>query len=178
MLESEPATGQRQTIAEVLSSLWEADGFLPVTDALTAKSWQVRLASRDSWFDQTWRDDGYDWQIMNFPVVMPEEGEYPPDLVVLRLTPNTHEVYGEWVGTNDPTELRVLYKLLPGGRFNWQTKVFETTRNADSHIVWMGDSIQERLMMWEAAKRCRGRVLCGGLGTGIFPQFAHEPAAR
>ena len=36
----------------------------------------------------------------------------------------------------------------------------------------MGDSIQERLMMWEAAKRCRGRVLCGGLGMGIFPQFA------
>ncbi len=27
-------------------------------------------------------------------------------------------------------------------------------------------------MMWEAAKRCRGRVLCGGLGLGIFPQFA------
>ena len=27
-------------------------------------------------------------------------------------------------------------------------------------------------MMWEAAKRCSGDVLCGGLGMGIFPQFA------
>jgi hypothetical protein len=132
----------------------------------------VRLASRDGWFDQTWRDDGYDWQIVKFPVVLPEEGEYPPDLVVLQLTPSAHEVYGEQVCTNDPVELRVLYKLLPGGRFNWHTRVFESNGDTDSHIVWMGDSIQERLMMWDAAKRCRGRVLCGGLGMGIFPQFA------
>ena len=27
-------------------------------------------------------------------------------------------------------------------------------------------------MTWEAAKRSRGRVLCGGLGLGLYPQFA------
>ncbi len=27
-------------------------------------------------------------------------------------------------------------------------------------------------MMWEAAKRARGRILCVGLGLGIFPQLA------
>jgi len=83
-----------------------------------------------------------------------------------------HEVYGKGVHTNALDELRVLYKLLPGGSFDWKQRVFESKQNEASHIVWMGDSIQERLMMWEAAKRSSGHVLCGGLGMGIFPQFA------
>ena len=36
---------------------------------------------------------------------------------MLQLTPNVHEVYGEQVCANNPAELQVLYKLLPGGRF-------------------------------------------------------------
>ena len=131
----------------------------------------MRLESRDSAFDQTWRDDGFDWLVVASRVVLPEEGEYPSDIVVLGVNPETHEVYGETVRAN-MAELRVLYKLLPGGSFNWKQRQFQSSDDKDSHIVWMGDSIQERLMMWEAAKRSRGRVLCGGLGMGIFPQFA------
>lgn len=172
MDEREPSTDANTTIAERLSGLWECGTVRPPTDKLTSKSWKVRLKSRESWFDQTWRDDGFDWQVVKFPLVLPEEGEYPPDLVVLRASPSAHEVYGETVQANDLIELRVLYKLLPGGHFNWKQRVFEIDQDESSHIVWMGDSIQERLMMWEAAKRCRGHVLCGGLGMGIFPQFA------
>ena len=169
-----PSLPQTRTpaIAERLSSLWENETDASSTHLMTPKSWKVRLESREGWFDQTWRDDGFDWQVMKFPVVLPEEGEYPPDLIVLRTKPETHEVYGEEVHTNALVELRVLYKLLPGGSFDWKQRVFETKQNKAAHIVWMGDSIQERLMMREAATRCSGDVLCGGLGMGIFPQFA------
>jgi Fe-S-cluster containining protein len=36
LLEREPATGPRATIAEMLSRLWESDGLAPATDTLTA----------------------------------------------------------------------------------------------------------------------------------------------
>jgi Fe-S-cluster containining protein len=169
---AEPSQPRRQMIAERLSGLWKDETLAPSTHQMTDDSWGIRLASRKSWFDQTWRDDGFNWEVLKFPVVLPEEGEYPPDLVVLGIEPETHEVYGEPVRTNVLNELRVLYKLLPGGRFDWTQRTFETDESTAAHIVWMGDSIQERLMMWDAAIRCSGDVLCGGLGMGIFPQFA------
>jgi hypothetical protein len=37
--------------------------------------------------------------------------------------------------------------------------------------AWMSDSMQERYMMFAAAKKARGKVLVGGLGLAIYPQF-------
>ncbi len=37
--------------------------------------------------------------------------------------------------------------------------------------VWMSDSLQERSMVYAAAKTARGDVLVGGLGLAVYPQF-------
>ncbi len=42
----------------------------------------------------------------------------------------------------------------------------------DQWQIWMSDSIQERYMMRNAAEIVSGRVLVGGLGLGMFPQYA------
>jgi spermidine synthase len=38
--------------------------------------------------------------------------------------------------------------------------------------LWMSDVPQERLMMLNNAQASRGRVLVGGLGLGLYPQYA------
>ena len=68
-----------------------------------------------------------------------------------------------------------LYKRRLGSKFDWANRKFEWGDQSDDgmpYTIWMSDDPQERLMMWDAAKRCRGKVLCGGLGLGVFPQLA------
>jgi len=167
--------GERFLVSETLSYIWEHFD-PPPTFQITEQSWEKRLRSRTSYFDQTWQDDRYDFiATTRFPLVLPEEGEYFSDLIVVKIQPEFHSIYEKSIKYDTFNELRVLYKLLPGGSFDWESRTFKIRKDSmekESHIVWMGDSIQERLMMWEAAKRCRGKVLCGGLGMGIFPQFA------
>jgi Fe-S-cluster containining protein len=162
-------------MSETLCAIWKAQDQFP-TFQISKQTWKYRLKSKDTVFDQTWQDDRHDFNtVINFPLVLPEEGEYPPDLIVLKIQPDTHSIYFDLVKTSAVAEIRVLYKLLPGGYFDWEKKIFESKEGQEvkeTHIVWMGDSLQERLMMWEAAKRCRGKVLCGGLGMGVFPQYA------
>ncbi len=38
--------------------------------------------------------------------------------------------------------------------------------------VWMSDNLQERGMMYNAAKMAKGKILVGGLGLGLYFQFA------
>jgi spermidine synthase len=38
--------------------------------------------------------------------------------------------------------------------------------------LWMSDVPQERLMMFNNAKMSRGHILVGGLGLGLYPQYA------
>lgn len=167
--------GEPPMIPEILSFIWES-GVPSPTFQMTERSWKERLNSRGTDFDQTWQDDRHDFKVaVHFPLVLPKEGEHPSDLVVLNIKPEVHQIYNELVKIDEVNEIRVLYKLLPGGYFDWKKRAFRIIKGEktkESHIVWMGDSLQERLMMWEAAKRCRGHVLCGGMGMGIFPQYA------
>ena len=160
-------------IPEILSYLW-GRGMPTKTHQVTNKSMKLRLDSRNTDFDQTWQDDKHDFgAISRIPLSLPDEGQYGDDLLVLKINPELQEVYGEKYKTKGIYDLRVLYKLNPEGWFDWKVRKFATkNENEEPCVVWMGDSIQERLMMWEAAKRSRGKVLCGGLGMGIFPQYA------
>jgi hypothetical protein len=47
---------------------------------------------------------------------------------------------------------------------------------ADS-TLWMSDVPQERLMMFNNAQASRGHILVGGLGLGLYPQYAIAEAA-
>jgi hypothetical protein len=44
--------------------------------------------------------------------------------------------------------------------------------------LWMSDTPQERMMMFNNARRSRGHVLVGGLGLAMYPQYAAASAER
>jgi hypothetical protein len=44
--------------------------------------------------------------------------------------------------------------------------------------LWMSDTPQERMMMYNNALASRGHILIGGLGLGMYPQYAAPRARR
>jgi hypothetical protein len=44
--------------------------------------------------------------------------------------------------------------------------------------LWMSDTPQERMMMYNNAMRSRGHILIGGLGLAMYPQYAASRAKR
>jgi hypothetical protein len=67
------------------------------------------------------------------------------------------EVFGKPYRLVRPLDCRFLYD--PEGR------------------MWMSTTPQERIMMYNNGLRSRGHVLVGGLGLGLYPQYAVEGAA-
>ncbi len=164
-------------LPEMLSLLWQKASTPSPKWLMTEKVWISRLASRESYRDETWHDDGFDFRAIDRPLSLPAEGDYYPDLTLLKARSDVHEIYDQQISGETFPEFYTLYKRHPGGAFDWKNRSFlgaEKNQNTSDlpYTCWMSDGPQERLMMWEAAKRSRGRVLCGGLGLGIFPQFA------
>ena len=161
-------------IPEVVSALWR-DHVSPPASLLSEKAWELRLQSSSGPRDETWHDDGEDFQAVGASIVLPAEGDYPPDLTLACRHMDTHELYNQRVSGEGLPDFCSLYKRHPGCSFDWESRQFVPPEGAGDEVpytIWMSDGLQERLMMWEAAKRCRGRVLCGGLGLGVFPQYA------
>ncbi len=160
-------------ISEALSHLWK-QGASYTTNRIPQKAIKMRLSSQNTFKDQSWQDDRFDLKILDLPLVIPEEGEYPPNLLILKTKPQINDIYGDFVSIDKQPEMVSLHKIHSGSFFNWVKRKFickpENTTNI-GHTLWMTDSMQERLMMWEAAKRSHGNVLCAGLGLGIFPQY-------
>ncbi len=162
------------TLSEGLHEVWKQS---PLENFSIANSaWQKRLKSRSSAHDQNWIDDLNDWNILNFPLSLPVAGDYLPDFTLLRKKVNQIELYDETIESDNMPEFISLYKRKPHAGYNWDTEEFYWERKPETselpYIIWMSDSPQERFMMWEAAKCCSGKVLCGGLGLGVFPQLA------
>lgn len=57
-------------------------------------------------------------------------------------------------------------------------KGFEITiLNDKNNTLWMSDTPQERMMMYANAKHAKGKTLVGGLGLGIYLQYAQKGKA-
>ena len=168
-----PGQASRALVAEVVSHLWGNSASAPGS-LLTRSSWQQRLRSRNTLRDATWQDDRSDFRVLKRPLSLPDEGDRPPDLTVVNLRLKTQDLYDRQITIQGLPDFPSLYKREPECEFDWEQRRFtwsETTQSKMPYAVWMSDGVQERLMMWEAAKRCRGCVLCGGMGLGIFPQL-------
>lgn len=172
-IQASPFLHPRANLAEVMSLLWERE---PSPSYLfTRKAWEDRKRSRAGSRDENWQDDRSDIQVMRRPVSLPDEGDYPEGLTLVTQHLEVHELYDRQVSGSGMPDFFTLYKRQPGCTFDWNQRRFQWDKSVLSELaytVWMSDGLQERLMMWEAAKRVRGRVLCGGLGLGIFPQMA------
>jgi hypothetical protein len=137
------------------------------------------INTQDSRFDPTWRDDAREPEALEIPLVFPED------------TPPTGEI---WVESrprlkerlfNDEIELEKPRRVTSIVKRSDMANYYKLTDNKGNIIppddpvynfifqpkTWMNDSMAERYMMFAAAKKARGKVLVGGLGLAIYPQF-------
>lgn len=102
-------------------------------------------------FDPTFNDCGWTDGWLNVPIVQVVPGNYPSFTIGQeRIT--EAEVCGQQVVLNRPLDVRIL-----------------TTNDG---TLWMSDVPQERVMMYNNAQESSGRTLVGGLGLGLYPQYA------
>ena len=97
--------------------------------------------------DTTWTDD---W--LHVPVALIPPGLHPGGYRVERHLVQTVQVFDRPYRLAAPLDCRLLFD--------------------DQGQLWMSDTPQERIMMYNNGRRSRGHVLVGGLGLGLYPQYA------
>ena len=139
------------------------------------------FAVRDFSFDPDWRDDIVDLNVIDIPLVFPED---------------TSDTYGSgiWVQSRSvliesafDQEIRhesrrcMKYLLKKSDLINYHEMKDDAGNICpkDSPVydlvftpqAWVTDSLQERCMIYASAQQARGKVLVGGLGFAIYPQL-------
>ncbi|GAB4571663.1 MAG: hypothetical protein Kow0077_08950 [Anaerolineae bacterium] len=99
--------------------------------------------------DATWTLDWLDWPIVQVPV-----GELAGGYRVEQEHVTRIEVFGRLYEMDPPLDVRGLYD--PNG------------------VLWMSDTPQERMMMYNNARQSHGHVLVGGAGLGLYPQYVTD----
>ena len=107
----------------------------------------------DPEFDDTAWTEGW----LHVPVAQVPPGTHVSGYRVERRALQYTEVFGQPMRLVAPLECRLLFD--PQGR------------------LWMSDTPQERIMMYNNGRRSQGSVLIGGLGLGLYPQYAVVGAA-
>ncbi len=97
--------------------------------------------------DTTWTDE---W--LHVPIALIPPGVHPGGYRVERRLLETVQVFDRFYRLAAPLDCRLLFD--PQGQ------------------LWMSDTPQERIMMYNNGRRSRGHVLVGGLGLGLYPQYA------
>jgi hypothetical protein len=96
-----------------------------------------------------------DW--LTVPVVQVPVGDYDGGYRVTREYVADVTVFGRPYHLDPPLDVRGLFD--PNG------------------TLWMSDTPQERMMMYNNAHRSGGRVLVGGAGLGLYPQYVRGATA-
>ncbi len=99
-------------------------------------------------FDDTEWTEG--WR--SVPIAPIPPGEHPGGYRVERCLVQEIDIFGRPYRLSEPFDCRLLFA--PEGR------------------LWMSNTPQEHMMMVNNGRRSRGRVLVGGLGLGLYPQYA------
>lgn len=138
------------------------------------------IMGNDELFDPRWRDDIYDEEVLNIPLVLPQVTKPNNRVWVSKKVIRGEDIFGKYHGFKKARKLTAIVKKVlsnPG----------RTLKDSEGNIVsednpvwdlfnppkaWMTNSAEELMTMYSAAKEARGEVLVGGLGMGIFPQMA------
>jgi spermidine synthase len=108
-------------------------------------------------FDPEFDDTEWTSSWLHVPVAAVPPGIHPSGYRVVRRILHETEVFGRPYHLAAPLDCRLLFD--PEGR------------------LWMSDTPQERIMMYNNGRRSHGHVLVGGLGLGLYPQYAVVGAA-
>ncbi|OQY48060.1 MAG: hypothetical protein B6242_03445 [Anaerolineaceae bacterium 4572_78] len=131
-------------------------------------------------FDPTWRDDVFDVQALETPIVLPDSTSRS-DHVWIKKHVTCHETIFEHYHVYDTfREITTVLKHSDMAQFYRATDEHGNELPA-GHVAfdymfppkaWMSDMGEERCTMFNAAKLAKGNVLVGGLGLAVYPQFA------
>ncbi len=108
-------------------------------------------------FDPDFDDTEPTWAWLDIPFIQIQPGYYPNGYSVRREVLERALIAERTIQLPYPLDCRGLYD--PSG------------------LLWMSDTPQERLMMYNNAQASRGNILIGGLGLGLYPQYV-APRAR
>lgn len=134
----------------------------------------------DTTFDPNWRDDVFDEKVLDIPLMLPRIIEPNSKIWVSKKVVRGEEVFGKFHKYDEPRILTAIVKKTqphPGRRLTDEDGNEVSTDNPvwdflNPPKAWMTDAAQELMTMYSAAKEARGDVLVGGLGMGIYPQYA------
>lgn len=131
-------------------------------------------------FDPNWRDAVFDAQALEMPLALPDPTPRNGSIWVEVQAVHHETIFGQQ-HTYEPYRLETAI-LKPSELSGQFTLADQNGREVapNSGIAsaifppkaWMSDAGEERCMMLAAARLARGHVLVGGLGLGIYPQFA------
>ena len=103
-------------------------------------------------FDPTFDDTTWTDAWAQVPLALIPPGRHPSGYRVERAVLREAEVFGRRYRLAVPFEARLLF--------------------APDGTLWMSNTPQEHMMMANNARRTHGHVLVGGLGLGVYPQYA------
>jgi hypothetical protein len=103
-------------------------------------------------FDSTFDDRVFHSDIYSKPLEQVSKNFQRNSFRVEQCSLTSFEAFGKWYKSYYPLDARVLLDK--------------------NNCVWMSDHPQERMMMYTNAIQAHGSTLVGGLGLGMFPQYA------
>jgi spermidine synthase len=134
----------------------------------------------DPRFDPTWRDDQFASIALLLNLQLPKDTPRNGRIWVQSNWERSEALFGESYQNPTPRRVTAIIKPSDKGKYYTLRDQDGQTHDQTSPLLdvifppkaWMSDSVQERCMTYAAAKLARGKVLVGGLGLAIYPQFA------
>ena len=135
---------------------------------------------QDPRFDPTWRDDQFASIALHLNLRLPEDTPRNGRIWVHSAWERSESLFGESYQHAAPRRVTAILKPSDKGKYYTLRDEHGQVFGRDNPLLdlvfppkaWMTDSAQERCMTWAAAQQARGKVLVGGLGLAIYPQFA------
>jgi hypothetical protein len=137
------------------------------------------INTQDSRFDPKWRDDVCEPQVIDIPLIFPADTSPNGEIWIKSRVEMNELVFKEQYHHNQPRWIKAILKrsdLIPhyqatdknGNVIPQEHPLYDLMFKPKA---WMTDSMEERCMMFAAAKQARGKVLVAGLGLAIYPQL-------
>ncbi len=109
-------------------------------------------------FDPEFDDARWTLDWASVPIVPAPTGSHLEGYIVVERWLQQAQIFDRIYQATEPFPVRAL--IAPDGR------------------LWMSDTPQERMMMFNNAARSRGHILVGGLGLALYPQYAAARAGQ